>query len=113
MERFECDGILKISVNEVTHIAEVTLYHKDLHVKPKDYSIPQNIKYFIKSNIDLLSREIYARLVSSEEFDLPLYIKQKQIHFWWTQLGQDRYKRHNNAFESAYIWLLENQYKTL
>ena len=85
MERFECDSVLKISVNEITHIAEITLYHKDLHTKPINNSIPQNIKDFIKSNIDLLPREIYARLVSSE--DLPLFIKQKQIHFWWTQLG--------------------------
>jgi hypothetical protein len=113
MKRFECDGILKISINKTTQVAKVSLYHKDLHAKPIDTSIPQDIKNFIASNIDLLPREIYARLINSEDIDLPLFIKQKQIHFWWTQLGQDRYKRCNDAFESAYTWLLENKYEIL
>ena len=45
-----------------------------MHVKPIDKSLLQNVKEFIKKNIDLLPREIL--------------IRQKQIHFWWTQIGQ-------------------------
>ena len=112
-EKFKCGGILKISIKETTHKAEITLCHKNLHAKPVDTSIPQNIKDFIKTNIDLLPKEIYARLVNNKDIDLPLFIKQKQIHYWWTQLGQDRYKRHNDIFESAHLWLLENQHKVL
>ena len=110
IERFDCGGFIKISINEITQMTEVTLYHRILHEKPMDMSITQNIKDFIKNNIDLLPREIYARLISE---GINLLVRQKQIHFWWSQLGQDRYKRHDNAFESAYIWLLENQYNII
>src|SRR2546421_11105796 len=58
MERFKCDGVIKIAINEVMKIAEVTLQHDSIHVQPKITKIPQNIKDFIKENIDLLTREI-------------------------------------------------------
>ena len=86
------------------------LDHKDLHRKPKNTSIPQNVKVFIKDNIDLLPREIYAHLVSE---GMDLSVKQKQIHFWWSQLGQDQYKRYENAFKSTLLWLLENQHNII
>jgi len=112
MEWFDCDGTIKIVVNQVTKIANVTLRHDFLHIRPKIKltTIPQNIKDFIKENIDLLPREIYARLIDK---GLNLSFRQKQIHFWWVQLGQDRYKRHENAFESAIQWLKEGQYQII
>src|SRR3954454_24810366 len=63
MERFNCNGVIKIAINEVSKNAKVTLQHDFLHVQPSITSIPQNIKDFIKENIDLLPREIYARLI--------------------------------------------------
>jgi hypothetical protein len=110
MERFDCNGIIKIAINEVTKLAKVIIQHDFLHTRPKIVTIPQNIKNFIKENIDLLPREIYARLIDQ---GLDLSIRQKQIHYWWTQLGQERYKRHENAFESAKLWLRENQYRII
>lgn len=110
MERFDCEGTVKIAINEVTKIAKVTLQHDFLHARPNIVTIPSNIKNFIKENIDLLPREIYARLVNK---GLDPSLRQKQIHFWWTQLGQDRYKRHENAFESAKLWLKEGQYQVI
>jgi hypothetical protein len=110
MERFNCDGSIKIAVNQVTKMAKVMLQHDFLHVRPNITTIPQNVKDFIKENIDLLPREIYARLVDN---GLDLSFQQKQIHFWWTQLGQNRYKRHENAFESAIQWLKEGQYQII
>ncbi|GBC06809.1 hypothetical protein RclHR1_07060002 [Rhizophagus clarus] len=106
-ERYNCEGIIKISIDEYTQIAEITLLHKDLHMKPIDKSLPQSVKDFIKENINLLPREIYARLVNE---GLDISIRQKQVHFWVTQLGQGRYKRPENAFDSACLWLLENNY---
>jgi len=85
MERFACDGIIKISVNKTTQISEIELHHKDLHVRPVNKSVPQVVKDFIKENIDLFPREIYKRLVNE---GLDKSINQKQIHFWWTELGQ-------------------------
>ena len=110
MERFNCNGVIKIIINEVTKIAKVALQHDFLHTRPNIVTLPQNIKDFIKENIDLLPREIYARLINN---GLDLSIRQKQIHFWWAQLGQTRYKCHENAFESAKLWLKEEQYQII
>ena len=62
MERFNCKETIKIAINEVTKIAKVTLQHDFLHACSNIVTIPQNIKDFIKENIDLLSQKIYARL---------------------------------------------------
>lgn len=110
MERFDCNGVIKVSINRSTMMAEVHLQHDFLHAQPKDTSVPQNIKDFIHENIDLLPREIYARLVSD---GMNSEIRQKQIHFWWSELGKDRYKREEDAFESAVQWLKEKQYRVI
>ncbi|CAG8804622.1 37040_t:CDS:1 [Gigaspora margarita] len=107
MERFECGGILKISIDKTKYLAKVTLHHKELHSKLINLSTPQYIKDFIKDNINLLPREIYAHLINKDQ-NLSLMIRQKQIHYWWVELGQSRYRRHNDALESAYLWLHEN-----
>src|SRR5438067_977091 len=70
----ECNGVLKISVNEITHVIEVTLYHKDLHTKPTDNSILRNIKDFIK----ILPMEIYAQRFG---FTLGVFKGSFQTHF--------------------------------
>ena len=44
MERFDCGGVIKISINKTTLLSEVELLHKDLHVRLVDKSIPQDIK---------------------------------------------------------------------
>lgn len=62
----------------------------------------QEVKNIIKDNIDLLPREIYAQLVAK---GLNLCIRQNQIHFWWFQLGQHRYKRYEDSLKSAVKWL--------
>ncbi|RGB39365.1 hypothetical protein C1646_803616, partial [Rhizophagus diaphanus] len=110
MKRFTCDGTIKISIDKNMKISEIELRHKDLHTRPVNKSVPQSVKDFIKENIDLLPREIYKRLVNN---GLDISIKQKQIHFWWTELGQERYKCCEDAFESACIWLLENNYNII
>src|SRR5437762_1577686 len=60
MERFDCGGIVKISIDKLTLLSEVELFHKDLHVRPIDKFVPEDVKEFIKNNIDLLPKEIYA-----------------------------------------------------
>jgi len=48
-----------------------------LHIRSIGKSLPQNVKEFIGKNIDLLPREIDARLVNE---GLDISIRQKQIH---------------------------------
>jgi len=107
MERFSCNGLIKITINNTSHVAKLTLQHNILHQRPKKVSISQEVKTFIKENIDLLPREIYSQLIRNNTDPT---IRQKHIHFWWSQFGQVRYKRHNNAFESAVLWLRERHY---
>ncbi|CAG8677340.1 254_t:CDS:1, partial [Paraglomus occultum] len=68
-ERFDCGGILKIAINEATQTAKISLYHKNLHAPPINIAVSQNIKDFIKTNINLLPREIYARLINENLID--------------------------------------------
>lgn len=110
MERFHCNGVIKVSINPSTNMAEVHVQHDFLHPRPKNISVPENIKDFIRDNIDLLPREIYARLVSD---GMAPSIRQKQIHFWWSELGKHRYQRADNAFESAIQWLKEHEHKII
>ncbi|GET64849.1 ATP-dependent DNA helicase PIF1 [Rhizophagus irregularis DAOM 181602=DAOM 197198] len=73
-------------------------------------TISPELKLFISDNIDLLPREIYKRLV---ERGLDLNIRQKQIHYWWTAIGQHRYKRDEDPFISAQKWLKEDSYHVI
>ena len=84
MERFDCNGVVKIIFNQITKIATLILHHDLQHARPEMVTVSQDIKDFIKENIDLLPQEIYAQLVDK---GLDISIRQKQIHFWWTQLG--------------------------
>ncbi|RIA81411.1 hypothetical protein C1645_837063 [Glomus cerebriforme] len=45
------------------HLYTIELFHKDLHVRPIDKSVSQDVKEFIKDNIDFLSKEIYVHLI--------------------------------------------------
>lgn len=58
MERFDCGGIIKIFIDKITLLSEVELFHKVLYIRLIDKSVPEDVKEFIKNNIDLLSKEI-------------------------------------------------------
>ncbi|CAB4433197.1 unnamed protein product [Rhizophagus irregularis] len=93
-------------INILHHLIYIEIKHH-LHPKKADTSISPEIKQFILDNIDLLPREIYKRLV---EQGLDINIRQKQVHFWWSEIGKKRYKRDNDPFSSAQKWLEEKSY---
>ena len=110
MERYDCNGMIRISINHTTLMATIYIRHHLLHPYPKDVSISDDIKQFIMNNIDLLPREIYARLV---ENGLDLSITSKQIHTWWVKLGQGRYRQHDDSFISAVEYLKKENHKII
>jgi len=110
MNRFDCNGIIKITIDEANNTATLSMQHDLLHKRPSNTTVSQGVKDFIKENINLLPREIYARLVAE---GLDTSIRQKQIHFWWSHIGQNRYKRHDDAFRSAIEWLQEGRYNII
>ncbi|CAG8845821.1 32629_t:CDS:2, partial [Gigaspora margarita] len=79
IERYDCNGMIRISINCTTLMATIYIRHGLLHSYPKDVSVSDNIKQFIMNNINLLPREIYAQLV---ENGLDLSISSKQVHNW-------------------------------
>src|SRR5204863_7571188 len=96
-------------LNEDLTLSNIEIRHI-LHPTQLNVSVSHEIKQFIWDNIDLLPCEIYKRLV---ERGLSINIRQKQVHFWWTELGKNRYKRDENAFISAQKWLEENSYQII
>ena len=101
MTRYDCKGYIKITIHEDLIFADIEMQHL-LHQLRPDISVSLEIKQFILDNIDLLPRDIYKRLI---EQGLNINICQKQIHFWWTQLGKSRYKWDEDSFLSATKWL--------
>jgi hypothetical protein len=106
MHRYTCNGCIKITIFEDLASSNIEIKHH-LHPKKADTSISPEIKQFIVDNIDLLPREIYKRLV---EQGLDINVRQKQVHFWWSEIGKKRYKRDNDPFSSAQKWLEEKSY---
>jgi len=80
------------------------------HSSPLDNVISDNVKTFIQQNINLLPKTIYSRLI---EQNISTTIRQKQIHFWWSKYVQEKFKRHDNAFISSELWLLEQNQKII
>ena len=107
MCHLSCNGGFKITIYEHSTLSKIELKHV-LHSVWPDTLISNEIKTFILENIDLLLREIYKRLV---ECGLNINIRQKQIHFWWVELGKNRYKRDEDPFISAIKWLNEKSYR--
>jgi hypothetical protein len=104
MKRFDCCGEINIVINFEMKTASVNVIHEILHELPKEVDVSNCVKDFISENIDLLPKEIYARLV---ENGLDPEIRQNQIYFWWSKLGETRYKRDSNTFLLAKALLEE------
>ena len=47
-ERFECNGMLKITIDITESIFQVHIIHERLHPSPSNHSVPDSIKDFIK-----------------------------------------------------------------
>ncbi|CAG8578680.1 5605_t:CDS:2, partial [Scutellospora calospora] len=109
MERFSCKGYIKIIIFQDHPLSNIEMHHC-LHSVRLDNSISSEIKQFILENIDLLPREIYKRLVAQ---NLSINIYQKQIHFWWMELGKKRFQRDNDSLLSAQKWLRENSHQII
>lgn len=62
IERYDCNGTLKISLNIETQIATVNLQHDLLHKWPDRFGINNIIKEKIKKNLHLMSSDIFKQL---------------------------------------------------
>ncbi|CAB4466446.1 unnamed protein product [Rhizophagus irregularis] len=77
---------------------------------PTDFSVPDWVKDYILQNLDLFPQVIYVQLIKQE---MPTFIRQKQIHYWWSQYMTKQYKRKDDAYDSAHDWLYEKGYEII
>ncbi|CAB4383213.1 unnamed protein product [Rhizophagus irregularis] len=109
MKRYACNGCIKITIYGDLTLSNIKINHL-LHPIRPNVSISTEIKQFILENVNLLSREIYKRLI---EQGLDINVRQKHVHFWWTELRKNQYRRDKNPFLSAKKWLEEKLYKII
>jgi len=50
MEKFKCNGIIKVSINKLNNTANLSVKHNLLHKRPLNVEVSQNIKDFIKEH---------------------------------------------------------------
>ncbi|GET01768.1 hypothetical protein GLOIN_2v1847703 [Rhizophagus clarus] len=90
IERFKCDGTIKISIDNLNNMIKLSIKHDFLHQRPANVEVFQNIKDYIKEYINLFSREIYAQLVR-----------------------ENKYKHHENAFKLTIEWFNQKNYNII
>ena len=102
MIRFPCNGHIKITINNDTQMAQLEMKHDLLHIRPEKCNVSEEVKDFIRQYIHLVPKDIFPML----ELSYPK-LTQKQVHYWWTQIVQQQYKKDDNQLVSARIQLKE------
>ena len=109
MDRFNCEGLVKILINMNTCTAKVHLKHNILHKWPEWLGVNESIKEYIKKNTCLTPSEIFKQI----EYDHP-NLTQKQVHAWWSYYIKKEYIRDNNdQLQSAQKLLQEYGYNLI
>ncbi|CAB4414215.1 unnamed protein product [Rhizophagus irregularis] len=93
-ERFNCNGTIKLLINTYAYRADIHITHDDLHILPNDFSVPDWIKDYLNQG-------------------MPIHISQKQVHYWWSHYMIKKYKRKEDAYDSACEWLYERDYEII
>ncbi|CAG8583514.1 9960_t:CDS:2 [Cetraspora pellucida] len=75
IERFNCNGLIKIIINMELKIASIHLQHSIIHKQSEQFGVNENIKEEIQKNIHFVPSDIYQIL----EYDNP-NLTQKQVH---------------------------------
>ena len=108
IDRFDCDSIIKITINTNNQQAALDYAHSILHKRPERYLIDEETKEFINSQLHLSPAEIFEQL----ELNNP-NLTQKQVHYWWTQMMKKKYERNQNQLISTHLLLNENNYNII
>src|SRR5438128_4379069 len=103
MPRFECNGLLKIKINYNSRTASLELNHDMFHQRPEKNGVMQEIKDQIRQQLHLAPKDIFASI----ERNYP-NLTQKQVHYWWTNLMQQQYRRDTDQLISAQHLLEES-----
>ena len=109
MKRFNCNGLITISINMNTSLVNIHLKHDILHKRPERYIVDDTIKEKMKQCIHLTPKDIFRQL-EQENPDLT----QKQVHAQWSNFIKQEYIRDtNNQLKSAKLLLEEYNYEII
>ncbi|CAB5174028.1 unnamed protein product [Rhizophagus irregularis] len=109
IKRFDCNGLITISINMNTFLVTIHLKHDILHKRPERYAVSDTIKEKIKQYINFTPKDIFRQL-EQENPDLT----QKQVHAWWANFIKQEYIRDkNNQLKSAKLLLEEYNYEII
>ncbi|CAB4389486.1 unnamed protein product [Rhizophagus irregularis] len=108
IERFDCNGILKIKIDIDSKTAIVQLYHDLIYDRPEKSNISQEIKSFIKDRLCQTPTEIFSQLEINN-----LNLTQKQCYYWWTELIKKEFQKDPDQLKSSLLLLKENNKETI
>ncbi|CAG8841787.1 1660_t:CDS:1, partial [Racocetra persica] len=108
--RYACEGLLSVDINLNDNLANVKLYHKQLHQRPKHIYVSEDIKQFIRENLVHRAPELH-RIIISKELCGYKTLTIDQVYFWWTYEASKHYRRHEDQYESAKLLLNEKGYE--
>ena len=95
MDRFKCEGRLRIVIDKEMKEAIITLNHHH-HQKYVDVHVPEYIKDYIKENIQQTPRQLWEDLAVDS-----INTSQKQVHFWWREYSKSAWMMDDNQVQSA------------
>jgi len=84
-------------------MASLELNHDIFHQRPEKNGVTQEIKDQIRQQLHLAPKDIFASIESNY-----LNLTQKQVHYWWTNLMQQQYRRDTDQLISARYLLQES-----
>ncbi|CAG8751960.1 2910_t:CDS:2, partial [Gigaspora margarita] len=109
IDRFACNGVLKILLDMEKNVAMVDLQHNLLHKRPDRFNVTDDVKAEIQKNIHRMPADIFRQLEQQNPS-----LTQKQVHAWWTYFLKKEYARdYNNQLNSTKILVEENEFKMI
>ena len=81
IKRYNCNGLITVSINMSTFLITIHLKHDILHKRPERHAVSDTIKEKIKQYINFTPKDIFRQL-EQENPDLT----QKQVHAWWSNI---------------------------
>jgi hypothetical protein len=108
IDRFDCNGCLKIKLHNSLNKVSLKFVHKTLHERPDRVDVTEEMKLTIGQQLHLSPKDIFSGM----EMYYP-NLTQKQVHYWWTRQVQASYKKDNDQLLSAKMLLEEAQFDIL
>ena len=104
MQRYDCEGWLKVVIDMEMREAIVELTHKH-HDEYINVRVSTEVKEYICANLRRTPRQLWEDLGGRRE---TFNLTEKQIHHWWHEFSKKAWKRDVDQFQSSAKLINEN-----